>query len=102
WANVAFRCIGRVLLGLAPPASLTAESSIQLNEILSPNPFYWPLDVLMLKVSGTRDYNQMSLPKLVAMPMSYSVQANQFSSRGNVGRVDKIMVLYHSEIDVVA
>ncbi|XP_026457638.1 uncharacterized protein LOC113358317 isoform X2 [Papaver somniferum] len=44
-----------ILLGFAPPASLTAESSIKLNEILSPNPFGRPRAVLMLEVSGTRD-----------------------------------------------
>ncbi|KAI3892720.1 hypothetical protein MKX03_020771 [Papaver bracteatum] len=44
-----------VLLGFAPPASLTAESSIKLDEILSPNPFYRPRAVLMLEVSRTRD-----------------------------------------------
>ncbi|XP_026433595.1 uncharacterized protein LOC113331036 isoform X1 [Papaver somniferum] len=45
-----------ILLGFAPPASLTAESSIKLNGILSPNPFGRPHAVLMLEVSGTRGW----------------------------------------------
>ncbi|OVA01594.1 hypothetical protein BVC80_9073g25 [Macleaya cordata] len=43
-----------VLLGFAPPASLSAESSSKLNEILLPNPFNRPRAVLMLEVSGTK------------------------------------------------
>ncbi|KAF9610789.1 hypothetical protein IFM89_024898 [Coptis chinensis] len=44
-----------VLLGFNPPASLSADSSSKLNEVLSPNPFNRPRAVLMLEVGGTQD-----------------------------------------------
>ncbi|XP_010264080.1 PREDICTED: uncharacterized protein LOC104602180 [Nelumbo nucifera] len=44
-----------VLLGFAPPASLSADSSYKLNEVLLPNPFDRPHAVLMLEVKGIED-----------------------------------------------
>nr|GLL46438.1 uncharacterized protein LOC109152104 [Ipomoea trifida] len=41
-----------VLLGFAPPATLSAESSFKLNEVLAPNPFDRPRTVLLLEVTG--------------------------------------------------
>lgn len=41
-----------VLLGFAPPATLSAESSTKLNEVLVPNPFDRPHAVLLLEVTG--------------------------------------------------
>ncbi|KAK8960929.1 hypothetical protein KSP40_PGU006622 [Platanthera guangdongensis] len=41
-----------VLLGLAPPSSLSAESSSKLNDVLLPNPFERPDTVLLLEVGG--------------------------------------------------
>lgn len=44
-----------VLLGFAPPATLTADGSSKLNRILKPNPFERPRTVFMLEVSGADD-----------------------------------------------
>ncbi|KAK4356861.1 hypothetical protein RND71_022471 [Anisodus tanguticus] len=41
-----------VLLGFAPPATLSDASSLKLNEVLVPNPFYRPRSVLILEVTG--------------------------------------------------
>ncbi|CAH9099466.1 unnamed protein product [Cuscuta europaea] len=41
-----------VLLGFAPPATLSDESSSKLNEVLAPNPFDRPRAVLLLEVTG--------------------------------------------------
>ncbi|KAA8548430.1 hypothetical protein F0562_000114 [Nyssa sinensis] len=41
-----------VLLGFAPPATLSAASSSKLNEVLMPNPFDRPRAVFMLEVRG--------------------------------------------------
>ncbi|XP_062165967.1 uncharacterized protein LOC133872450 isoform X2 [Alnus glutinosa] len=42
-----------VLLGLAPPPTLSASGSSKLNEVLMPNPFDRPRAVFMLEVRGT-------------------------------------------------
>ncbi|XP_004296639.1 PREDICTED: uncharacterized protein LOC101292590 [Fragaria vesca subsp. vesca] len=44
-----------VLLGFAPPASLSAAGSSKLNEVLVPNPFNRPRAVFVLEVRGTAD-----------------------------------------------
>ncbi|XP_015887472.3 uncharacterized protein LOC107422525 [Ziziphus jujuba] len=44
-----------VLLGLAPPSTLSAASSSKLNEVLQPNPFNRPRAVFMLEVRGIDD-----------------------------------------------
>ncbi|XP_019419954.1 PREDICTED: uncharacterized protein LOC109330274 isoform X1 [Lupinus angustifolius] len=41
-----------VLLGFAPPSTLSAASSSKLNEVLSPNPFNRPHAVFLLEVNG--------------------------------------------------
>ncbi|KAH7834874.1 hypothetical protein Vadar_020540 [Vaccinium darrowii] len=41
-----------VLLGFAPPSTLSAASSSKLNEVLIPNPFHRPRAVFMLDVRG--------------------------------------------------
>ncbi|XP_028080628.1 uncharacterized protein LOC114282184 isoform X1 [Camellia sinensis] len=41
-----------VLLGFAPPATLSAAGSSRLNEVLMPNPFDRPRSVFMLDVRG--------------------------------------------------
>ncbi|KAK7246165.1 hypothetical protein RIF29_41025 [Crotalaria pallida] len=41
-----------VLLGFAPPSTLSASSSSKLNEVLSPNPFNRPRAVFLLEVNG--------------------------------------------------
>ncbi|KAK7331292.1 hypothetical protein VNO77_25514 [Canavalia gladiata] len=41
-----------VLLGFAPPFTLSAASSSKLNEVLIPNPFKRPRTVLLLEVNG--------------------------------------------------
>ncbi|KAK7332585.1 hypothetical protein VNO80_29338 [Phaseolus coccineus] len=41
-----------VLLGFAPPSTLSAASSSKLNEVLSPNPFKRPRAVFLLEVNG--------------------------------------------------
>ncbi|KAJ9182416.1 hypothetical protein P3X46_006413 [Hevea brasiliensis] len=44
-----------VLLGFAPPATLSAAGSSKLNEVLLPNPFDRPRTVFMLEVTGVND-----------------------------------------------
>ncbi|KAJ9129030.1 hypothetical protein P3X46_034205 [Hevea brasiliensis] len=44
-----------VLLGFAPPATLSAAGSSKLNEVLMPNPFDRPRSVFMLEVTGVND-----------------------------------------------
>ncbi|XWS13449.1 hypothetical protein CRYUN_Cryun36dG0038100 [Craigia yunnanensis] len=44
-----------VLLGFAPPVTLSAAGSSKLNEVLVPNPFDRPCAVFMLEVSGVDD-----------------------------------------------
>ncbi|KAG2395483.1 uncharacterized protein HKW66_Vig0071410 [Vigna angularis] len=41
-----------VLLGFAPPSTLSAASSSKLNKVLSPNPFKRPRAVFLLEVNG--------------------------------------------------
>ncbi|XP_010241117.1 PREDICTED: uncharacterized protein LOC104585816 [Nelumbo nucifera] len=48
-----------VLLGFAPPPSLSADSSSKLNEVLLPNPFDRPRAVLMLEIKGIEDSQQL-------------------------------------------
>ncbi|KAJ1269728.1 hypothetical protein BS78_07G233300 [Paspalum vaginatum] len=42
-----------VLLGFAPPTSLPALSSLQLNKVLLPNPFDRPRAVFLLQIAGS-------------------------------------------------
>lgn len=42
-----------VLLGFAPPTSLPASSSAQLNKVLRPNPFDRPHAVFLLQIDGS-------------------------------------------------
>ncbi|XP_047937732.1 uncharacterized protein LOC125185266 [Salvia hispanica] len=44
-----------VLLGFAPPSTLSADSSSKLNEVLAPNPFDRPGALLMVEVTGAED-----------------------------------------------
>ncbi|KAH7573059.1 hypothetical protein JRO89_XS03G0059800 [Xanthoceras sorbifolium] len=44
-----------VLLGFAPPATLSESGSSKLNEVLMPNPFNRPRAVFMLEVRGVDD-----------------------------------------------
>ncbi|OMO88430.1 hypothetical protein COLO4_20262 [Corchorus olitorius] len=44
-----------VLLGFAPPVTLSAAGSSKLNEVLSPNPFERPRAVFLLEVTGVDD-----------------------------------------------
>ncbi|GMP77837.1 hypothetical protein CsSME_00033979 [Camellia sinensis var. sinensis] len=48
-----------VLLGFAPPATLSAAGSSRLNEVLMPNPFYRPRSVFMLDVREAEDSQVM-------------------------------------------
>ncbi|XP_060180282.1 uncharacterized protein LOC132610046 [Lycium barbarum] len=41
-----------VLLGFAPPVTLSSASSSKLNEVLAPNPFDRPRSVLIVEVTG--------------------------------------------------
>ncbi|PON63751.1 hypothetical protein PanWU01x14_129070 [Parasponia andersonii] len=49
-----------VLLGFAPPSSLSAASSSKLNQILVPNPFDRPGAVFTLEVRGVDDSNLLA------------------------------------------
>ncbi|KAJ4722960.1 Type 1 membrane protein [Melia azedarach] len=44
-----------ILLGFAPPATLSATGSSKLNKVLMPNPFDRPRAVFMLEVRGVAD-----------------------------------------------
>ncbi|CAI9271404.1 unnamed protein product [Lactuca saligna] len=44
-----------VLLGFAPPSTLSSASSEKLNEVLTPNPFVRPHAVFLLEVNGLGD-----------------------------------------------
>ncbi|CDO99445.1 unnamed protein product [Coffea canephora] len=44
-----------VLLGYAPPATISAASSSKLNKVLAPNPFDRPHAVFALEVTGIKD-----------------------------------------------
>ncbi|GAA0164846.1 hypothetical protein LIER_20390 [Lithospermum erythrorhizon] len=44
-----------VLLGSAPPSTLTPASSAKLNEVLVPNPFDRPRATFVLEVTGVED-----------------------------------------------
>ncbi|XP_042047515.1 uncharacterized protein LOC121793552 [Salvia splendens] len=44
-----------VLLGFAPPSTLSAASSSNLKEVLAPNPFNRPRALLMVEVTGAED-----------------------------------------------
>ncbi|KAM0038180.1 hypothetical protein Hdeb2414_s0013g00411821 [Helianthus debilis subsp. tardiflorus] len=44
-----------VLLGFAPPSTLSSASSEKLNEVLLPNPFNRPHAVFFLEITGFRD-----------------------------------------------
>ncbi|KAJ7942514.1 Type 1 membrane protein, partial [Quillaja saponaria] len=48
-----------VLLGFAPPPTLSAAGSSKLNEVLVPNPFNRPRAVVLLEVSGLGDFKQI-------------------------------------------
>ncbi|KAL5542563.1 hypothetical protein UlMin_010273 [Ulmus minor] len=48
-----------VLLGFAPPSTLSQASSSKLNDVLVPNPFQRPRAVFMLEVRGVDDSNLM-------------------------------------------
>ncbi|KAL5097701.1 hypothetical protein RYX36_002028 [Vicia faba] len=43
-----------ILLGFAPPSTLSASSSSKLNEVLVPNPFNRPRAVFLLEVNGIK------------------------------------------------
>ncbi|XP_068663035.1 uncharacterized protein [Aristolochia californica] len=49
-----------ILLGFAPPVSLSAESSYKLDKLLAPSPFDRPRAVFMVEVSGTEDLERIS------------------------------------------
>lgn len=44
-----------VLLGFAPPSTLSSTSSEKLNEVLTPNPFVRPHAVFLLEINGFKD-----------------------------------------------
>ncbi|XP_022980329.1 uncharacterized protein LOC111479729 [Cucurbita maxima] len=50
-----------VLLGFAPPSTLSASGSSKLNGILMPNPLDRPRSVFMLEIKGTHDPEVVSL-----------------------------------------
>ncbi|XP_068496062.1 uncharacterized protein [Phaseolus vulgaris] len=49
-----------VLLGFAPPSTLSAASSSKLNEVLSPNPFKRPRAVFLLEVNGINGFGTIA------------------------------------------
>lgn len=50
-----------VLLGFAPPATLSASSSDKLNELLMPKPFDRPRAVFILEVNGAKDVRRVGM-----------------------------------------
>ncbi|CAI9771182.1 unnamed protein product [Fraxinus pennsylvanica] len=49
-----------VLLGFAPPSTLSAASSSKLSKVLMPNPFDRPRSVFMIEVTGVEDKSAFS------------------------------------------
>ncbi|XP_068667258.1 uncharacterized protein [Aristolochia californica] len=57
-----------ILLGFAPPVSLSAEYSYKLDKLLAPSPFDRPRAVFMVEVSGTEDPERIL--ELLGSPIS--------------------------------
>ncbi|XWS13451.1 hypothetical protein CRYUN_Cryun36dG0038300 [Craigia yunnanensis] len=84
-----------ILLGFAPPVTLSAAGSSKLNEVLVPNPFDRPCAVFMLEVSGVDD-------PLVVDP-KYAFFSNALKSSIGLGssKVD-IQLPNEEEISVIS
>ncbi|KAF8402075.1 hypothetical protein HHK36_013027 [Tetracentron sinense] len=82
-----------VLLGFAPTASLSVDSSSKLNEILLPNPFDRPRAVLMLEVRGMED------PQLSGYYLDNAQIGSAFKSRVILGS-DKVDIQLPDEDEV--
>ncbi|XP_038880778.1 uncharacterized protein LOC120072460 [Benincasa hispida] len=66
-----------VLLGFAPPSTLSASGSSKLNGILMPNPLDRPRSVFMLEIKGEYD------PEILSLESGMS--SNVLTSKVNVG-----------------
>ncbi|XP_061339691.1 uncharacterized protein LOC133286308 [Gastrolobium bilobum] len=80
-----------ILLGFAPPLTLSAASSSKLNEILIPNPFNRPRAVFLLEVNGIN-----GLEKIV---QDNAMFGNSFWSPNFIGS-DKVDIQLPDESDV--
>lgn len=64
-----------VLLGFSPPASLSADSSSKLNEVLSPNPFNRPRAVIMLQLNGIKADQQLLMDPIVDAQVGTAIRS---------------------------
>ncbi|GAV59012.1 hypothetical protein CFOL_v3_02545 [Cephalotus follicularis] len=81
-----------VLLGFAPPPTLSTTGSFKLNEILMPNPFDRPHAVFMLEVTGIDETQLLVDPE-------NSFLSNALSSKITLGS-DKADILLPGEDEV--
>ncbi|XP_027364717.1 uncharacterized protein LOC113871814 [Abrus precatorius] len=80
-----------ILLGFAPPSTLSAASSSKLNEVLIPNPFKRPRAVFLLEVNG--------IDGLVKIVQDNAMFGNSFWSTNILGS-DKVDIQLPDENDV--
>ncbi|KAK9287659.1 hypothetical protein L1049_016096 [Liquidambar formosana] len=73
-----------VLLGFAPPATLSAASSFKLNELLKPNPFNRPHAVFMLEVRGAEDSQLRVDPDNAMFSRAYRSNVILGSNKANI------------------
>ncbi|KAL2469512.1 putative type 1 membrane protein [Abeliophyllum distichum] len=85
-----------VLLGFAPPSTLSASSSSKLNEVLVPNPFDRPHSVFMIEVTGVEDSELM-----VGSDKSAFSSAFRVKFMGSEDRVD-IQLSDEHEVSLVS
>ncbi|RXI00472.1 hypothetical protein DVH24_000706 [Malus domestica] len=77
-----------VLLGFAPPSTLSAAGSAKLNEILVPNPFNRPRAVVALEVGGIGDH-ALVVKDNVMFSNAYSSKIDLRSSKADIELPDE-------------
>ncbi|KAK2394618.1 putative type 1 membrane protein [Trifolium repens] len=80
-----------ILLGFAPPSTLSASSSSKLNEVLIPNPFNRPRAVFLLEVNGINGFEKIVQDNVMFSKSSWDT---------NVVGSDKVDIQLPDEIDV--
>ncbi|CAN6580098.1 unnamed protein product [Malus baccata var. baccata] len=77
-----------VLLGFAPPSTLSAAGSAKLNEVLVPNPFNRPRAVVALEVGGIGDH-ALVVKDNVMFSNAYSSKIDLGSSKADIELPDE-------------
>ncbi|KAM1270321.1 hypothetical protein ACFX15_030883 [Malus domestica] len=77
-----------VLLGFAPPSTLSAAGSAKLNEVLVPNPFNRPRAVVALEVGGIGDH-ALVVKDNVMFSNAYSSKIDLRSSKADIELPDE-------------